>query len=885
MNASLYTGVLGLQNHQLRMDVIGNNIANINTYGFKRGRATFADLLSRTYMGAAAPRNGRGGINPLQVGMGMTTVAVTNIMTQGQLEMTGRLTDVAVDGNGWFVVSDDSNDTVYTRDGAFGLDRDGNLVNAQGWKVQGWTRVEVTDDNHFEVDTTRPIEDITFLYGEKMEAHATNRVGLRSNLDSETRSLIADGIDPKEGYATRNDLLVDLYDGSTSTANSYSPEHLGLREGDWVEIKVSVADPGTSDPALFPIETDKYLYFQVTNDTDIGDLESAIGNALEAIDIYGTQNAQVVFNESEGRFEIYNHEISGQNDINNVQVEINAVSGSAIRRGYLLKDSTYPTLTGTRLGIVAGGLSNEMTDEVVGWVDYQSSQLDLDYGNINGSAQVFGQLVQARLDLTYSTLTNGADNTLDIGEWQGYTQGGTLNPVSGTEVLVVDGTTWRRVGTLPADFTGAANEYIIQGSSVVFNGAALAPASGANIIFQFRPSNAGVVQLISGAANDYTIDTTTGRISLNWSTSTASAALGVAGFTGVVRLTAQYTTEERRMEPPAEVMNSRWADFAQEIADDSVGGSGEGRVDFSNMFATMATTVSDESTSVQPTYVISERFNSAYTYRTSINVYDSLGAEHELQFIFTHVGSNYDITLSRRYQNRWFWRAELPYEDVFSFDSMDNIDETSSTTRLSGQLEFTEGGIIRTELLSGNNGPIRFDPSPIGANAVSTHSVDVTSIDIDFAGDNSSSPDDILREGVTQFASDSTTRVFEQNGWAMGILETFSVDQQGIIEGRYSNNVVKPIAQFGIAMFPNQEGLHKEGDNVFSVSANSGLPVVTPATVNGTGYVVGASLEQSNVDIVQEFTNMIVTERGFQANSRIITTSDEMLTEVLNLKR
>lgn len=898
MNASLYTGVLGLQHHQLRMDVIGNNIANINTFGFKRGRATFADMLSRTYIGAAAPRSGRGGVNPLQVGMGVRTISVTNIMTQGQLEMTGRLTDVAIEGNGWFILQDQSGDTVYTRDGAFGLDREGGLVNANGWYIQGWDRVEVEDDHSFTIDTTRPVDQIQFQYGQKMEAQATSVVGLKCNLDAETRSLIADGIDPREGYATRNDLLVDLYDAVTSTGEQYSPTHLGLREGDWIEIRVQVQDPGTSDMALTPIETAVYGYLQVTNDTDMGDLESSISNVLEQMDVYGTQNAQAVFNEDEGRFEIYNYDTSGQNDDLQIEVRLEAVSGSAIREGYILRESTYPTITGTRLYLGSGGPGME-SDEVVGWADYQTGQVELDYGNIIGTPQVYGQLIQSYLTDTYALADAGvfgANIGISLGVWTGYTEGGTVRHILGTQTLTVDGNVWREVGATTG-FTGAANEYILSAGAgstpvVVFSSVAMAPASGASMVFQFRPNSTALNLLSSGTA--YTLNTTTGLVTLNWDNSAATAELsGAVAYTGTVRVTANYTTEDRAMSAPASMMNSRWADFAQERTSVALGGSGKDRTDFNNMFTGSAGTgligagnwIDNQTTGSTAPYNTSYRLGSAYVYRTSVTTFDSIGDDHELQFIFTHVGSNYDIDQSKRYENRWYWRAELPYSDVFGFDSMDDINSTNVTTRLNGQLEFDENGLIQGDLLSGNDGPIEFDPSPIGLNGVSTRAIETVSITADFDGDDVDVENGILREGITQMASPSTTHVFEQNGWEMGILETFSIDMHGIFEGRYSNNVVKPIAQIALAMFPNEEGLFKEGDNTFSLSANSGLASVQPATVGARGYVVGGSLEQSNVDITVEFTNMIITERGFQANSRIITTSDEMLTEVLNLKR
>ena len=988
------------------MDVIGNNIANVSTYGFKKGRATFADLLSRTYNGAAAPRNGRGGINPLQVGLGMTTVSVTNIMNQGQIETTGRLTDVAIDGNGWFVLQSGNGSNVYTRDGAFGLDKQGSLVNADGWYVQGWTRVEVDDDHNFTVDTQRPVGNIDFQYGEKLQAEATNKTGLKCNLDEESRSLIADGIDPKEGFATKNDLLVDLYN-----ADGVNPSHLGLREGDWVEIHVDTtyqdiqttlpatvvpigfgagvdvygdgslwrytglidssylpiiddnasliygagADPvagftrsyespaelrgnvgeysfdpktgqyyvgavaGTlaspfaaatitsaicqsSSLSTKPYETEKYLYFQVTNDTTIGNLETTIQNALDALDVNGTMNPTVKYDTDQAKFIVYNNDVSGSHDFNDLHVEVNAVSGSGIRTGYLLRESTYPTLTGTRLGVTAGGLGGTMGREHVSDFDYQVSQVNLDYGDVDGSPMIYGQVIRSRMDHTYAGESDL--NVAVAGDWNGYTGSDAngvptndLQMVPDTAELSVNGTVWRQVSV----FTGAANEYRISSSvagsnvpAVVFNmiDANCAPSAGDSIVFSYTTQNAVNKLLVENT--DYSLDPVSGQISLKWGANPTSGALlgqgvavagGPSGYTGSIRLTADYTTEDRALTPPAEIMNSRWADFAQEFAEVSSGGSGSARTTFNNMFANLNTPrnlgggiISDQATSTEPTSKSTERFQSAEVYRTSIDVFDSLGDTHTLQYVFTHVGSNYDLTQQIRNENRWYWRAELPYSDTFAFDSMDNVDDTASAKN-NGQLTFNNNGLVIQSELGGNTGPIMFDPSPIGANGASTHATDAVSITNDFDGHGN--PID----GVTQYASDFTTRAYEQNGWAMGILENFSIDKSGIIEGRYSNNVVKPIAQIALAMFANQEGLEKLGANTFAMTANTGLANVVPAYVGGAGSIVGGSLEQSNVDIVEEFTSMIVTERGFQANSRIITTSDEMLTEVINLKR
>ena len=143
MMRSLYSGVSGLQNHQTRMDVIGNNISNVNTNGFKRGRVNFQDMISQQMSGAAKPTDELGGVNPKEVGLGMTIASIDNVFTQGNLQTTGISTDLAIQGNGFFVLKS-GEESFYTRNGAFGLDSDGTLVNpANGMRVQGWMAEEI----------------------------------------------------------------------------------------------------------------------------------------------------------------------------------------------------------------------------------------------------------------------------------------------------------------------------------------------------------------------------------------------------------------------------------------------------------------------------------------------------------------------------------------------------------------------------------------------------------------------------------------------------------------------------------------------------------------------------------------------------------------------
>jgi flagellar hook protein FlgE len=178
MLRSLFTAISGLTNHQTRLDVIGNNIANVNTTGYKTGRAMFQDMMSQTLSGASPSQTTRGGTNPRQVGLGVNLAALDTLHTQGALQSTGVMTDVAIQGDGFFVLND-SGRNLYTRDGSFGLDENGVLVDpATGLQVQGWTAVNGV------LDTTQPVGNLTIPLAARMEARASTLASINGNLDS-----------------------------------------------------------------------------------------------------------------------------------------------------------------------------------------------------------------------------------------------------------------------------------------------------------------------------------------------------------------------------------------------------------------------------------------------------------------------------------------------------------------------------------------------------------------------------------------------------------------------------------------------------------------------------------------------------------------------------
>ena len=218
MMRSLFAGVSGLQNHQTRMDVVGNNISNVNTYGFKKGRVTFKDMISQSLSGAAKPQEDRGGINPQQVGLGMQVATIDTIHTQGALQVTGVNTDLAIQGEGFFIEKK-GNSSYYTRNGAFSLDKNGYLVNpSNGYKVQGWNAVLNPETGMMELNTAAGVEDLIIPVGSKDPARATQNTKFFCNLQKNSDTHQADltiydstGI-PRQLRATFNRTDVNRWD-------------------------------------------------------------------------------------------------------------------------------------------------------------------------------------------------------------------------------------------------------------------------------------------------------------------------------------------------------------------------------------------------------------------------------------------------------------------------------------------------------------------------------------------------------------------------------------------------------------------------------------------------------------------------------------------------
>ncbi|MEW6045929.1 MAG: flagellar hook protein FlgE [Bacillota bacterium] len=270
MLRSLFSGVSGMRTHQLDMDVIADNIANVNTAGYKAGRMTFKQVYSQLLRGARGPLGNQGGINPLQVGLGVTTGSIDTLFTQGAPQATGRDTDLAIDGNGFFVLTTDGTTRYYTRSGNFSVDSGGNLVYANGMKVMGWNADPATGV----VDTSQAIDALTLPITTTIPAQATSKVYLSGNLDSRT---------PINGTVT---MSFDVYD-SLGTSHALVLTFTKTDNNQW-EIQAGDAtldgNPATGGLPI-PISFDQSGAPQTPTSTGLPGLQFTLTNGASDIDI------------------------------------------------------------------------------------------------------------------------------------------------------------------------------------------------------------------------------------------------------------------------------------------------------------------------------------------------------------------------------------------------------------------------------------------------------------------------------------------------------------------------------------------------------------------------------------------------------------------------
>jgi len=235
-------------------------------------------------------------------------------------------------------------------------------------------------------------------------------------------------------------------------------------------------------------------------------------------------------------------------------------------------------------------------------------------------------------------------------------------------------------------------------------------------------------------------------------------------------------------------------------------------------------------------------------FSTGVTVYDSLGNPHTTVTYFTKTANN-----------SWEWNATVD----------------------GGEITGGTAGVLEVEA----SGTLTFNPD----GTLNTQAT--TTSDFDFA-DGPPSQTQVIAfdfgtttDGSTQYGSASAVGLIDQNGFPSGSLQSISIDRNGLISGFFTNGQVQPVAVLAVANFQNTDGLVAAGNSLFAETFDSGQPVVTQANSGVAAAVQSNSLEQSNVDLAEQFVKMITTQRAFQANSRTITVTDEMMAEIINIKR
>jgi flagellar hook protein FlgE len=663
MMASLYAGVSGLKNHQTKLNVIGNNIANVNTIGFKTGRVNFQEALVQSYKGAGRPSAVSGGTNPIQLGLGMQVATVDNLFLQGGLETTGQITDMAIQGSGFFVLGDANGNKFYTRAGAFGFDADSNLVDpATGLYVLG--KMADATGNIPSLATSGPI---MLPFGQQDPARSTEFVTLANNLD-----------------ASATDSLARLSDAGGSGVTSVS------------------------------------------------------GTATDGIG--GTHSIVVTGNQA-----------------------VNATYTGA-------------TVGNDGSGAPVAALGLTMTLGALGVTDFTNYGFSVD----GKSTQIISGL---NANSTISDLINAT------------------NQIDGITAALVGGQI-----QITRDKAGADTEFNFLSTAGAQTLAGGGGATAGNIVGVVFGVNAATFQSSGGAATTYIAS----------DTFTPERGYGAAAGPQVTTL---------------------------DLVFDNVTGKVTGLTGLGGGGVEMEATNGLTATGANPLVVTTD----ATMHSTSINVYDSLGGKHTMSIEF----------FKSLVPNRWEWRAS----------TLGNEGITAGQT---GSVSFNADGSLNSFDYFGGATGVNISPNNGADNMTVTFRAGT-------AGN---------FDGLTGFSSGNhTASIIGQDGYGLGILEKVAIDKAGNISGVFSNGVTRILAQIQLADFTNQAGLRKAGRSMYQPSANSGEAVEGVAGSTISAEITSGALESSSVDIAQEFTSMITTQRGFQANARIITTSDDMLDELVNLKR
>lgn len=835
MMRSLWAGVTGLQAHQIAMDVEGNNIANVNTVGFKYSRANFSDLLSQTAKIATAPQGELGGKNPMQIGLGTQVSSVTKIFKQGSVQTTDKNTDLAIQGDGFFVVSPDGGSTYkYTRNGDFAFDAQGNFTEGNGYIVQGWLRDEATG----EIDATTPIANITIPPGLTTPANDTSYITLKANLNSGDTIVNKSKIytlDSKSGW-------VDL-NGN------------GLQETNEVHVENDVGDDA--------FNTDKALY---ERGQDLGALFNSSG---EAFNLENNQGMWVSFAEARTNNLTITAHASGTTDID-LTINGTAISGSIVSTdddavatyiASLINEKTASTGVQAQ---ITGGNQIYLTNTNKSGTEDATKNIKLVKGSADTTTFASVDVITA-YKYTYSKTPLNTTHTYDDAQartftttedlraalqtdarlWVDYTHDGAADKNDGVEVIVNEEGQFQ-ISNVSGDALDIQDGDVINTAGVTTRSGTLLTADLATEAISF-PIGTTFTEVITPSANVIVNGVEYGPTGVGGLTIPAGTTLTEA-VTLPVGTTVADTAADMTLQIGTNYLSTD--DFNMYISvtalTDATNNVSENSR-FTTAMAALQGTL-NTGTGIRTTQNIY-----AASHASSIDVYDSLGSKHTVRFEFTKTGFTEDGG------TEWSILISVPEPGDINLGSYPkNI--------VTGTISFNSDGSLAT-----------FSPT-----------------NLTYTANNGSTPNQNIElnfgtlgqfDGMTSFDKQSNTSGISQDGYPGGDLAGIRVDETGTLIGSFTNGRSFGLAQVAMAKFTNNEGLESDGGNAFIQTSNSGDPIIGQAAIGGRGFIQASSLEMSNVDLSRSLTQLIVVQRGYQANSKTITTSDQMLNTLLQLKQ
>ncbi|EAJ1606389.1 flagellar hook protein FlgE [Campylobacter coli] len=839
MMRSLWSGVSGLQAHQVAMDVEGNNISNVNTTGFKYSRADFGTMFSQTVKIATAPTDGRGGSNPLQIGLGVSVSSTTRIHSQGSVQTTDKNTDVAINGDGFFMVSDDGGLTRYlTRSGDFKLDAYGNFVNNAGFVVQGWNINWDTQS----IDSSRTPQNIFIDPGMHIPAAKSTEVAIKANLNSglnignAARPLYA--LDSIHGFNKKTGETKDENDNGitqfyTTSKNSMEVtekgvdagalfngkgQGLNLREGQgiWVSYANSTfsTDKGNSN------------VFDPNNKT-----------AQNNVIFWGDQNKPVIMDITLNGVQIRNDNIKS---LDEAIAYINTFTNPADGRdgtGVIAtkkEDGSGITFTNQNSNGTTDNMKNIDLQINTGNQAGELQNVPVANGNFNWNAMNLNSLAAQGDSKWIAGNFQNNGNRVQVVTAHKYVY--SSNPVQIAPMYNPDGgKTWNQ-GDMNTAGT-PENNY-----RLAVNGALLNTQ-----VRTFRTTE-DLRELLQRDAR-YGVDYDgSGGFEANGSDVNEGVTITITENGNFSISNPNKTTT-----PPAGIQQNNRTNhdlnFNVTAYTDALG-----KVSTNDAF-TKIFKAFDGVQTVGSQKKESEQLKLS-AFSAGLEIYDSLGSKHTLEVQFVKQSTTQDGG------NEWqmIIRVPEPAEINTTGEGPNNI--------VVGTARFNNDG----SLASYNPKTLNFSPN----NGAAPNQ----QIKLSFGTSGSN-------DGLVSSNSASTLTGQATDGYTSGNLkpDAIRVDDKGNILGEFTNGKTFAVAKIAMASVANNSGLEEIGGNLFKVTANSGNIVVGEAGTGGRGEMKTAALEMSNVDLSRSLTELIVIQRGYQANSKTISTSDQMLQTLIQLKQ